>query len=118
MPKYRIQQKQGKRTLVTHGEFKSVTACLTHFNTISTMKVTEILKVEYEDETTPPIDDYVYQSLFKGIITDSSNRQSKQVIFHNIKLTQSENDIYNSCIAHMEINNHSVDGGMCTLFKK
>ncbi|MCX6051298.1 MAG: hypothetical protein NTZ60_02185 [Campylobacterales bacterium] len=118
MPKYRIQLKQGKRTLVEHGEYKSVTAVLAHFQTISTMKVTEILKVEYEDLTLPPIDDYNYYSLFKGIIKNSNSRMSKQVIFHNIKLTKNETDIYNSCMLNMEINNLMVDSCMCSLFKK
>ena len=117
MSKYKIQLKQGKRTLVAHGEFKSVQHALNHYNTISTMKVSEILKVEYEDSTTPPIDDFNYQSLFKGFIKNNTSRKTKQVIFHNIKNTKNENDIYISCTANMEIDSLNVDSVTATLFK-
>ena len=117
MAKYKIQLKQGKRTVTAHGEFKSESHALAHYNLISTMKVTEISKIVYEDETTPPIDDYNYRSLFKGIIKNNSSRQSKQVIFHNIKMNKNENDIYNSCIANMDINTLNVDSVISSLFK-
>ena len=48
MPKYRIQLKRGKRTIVENQEFKSVSHALDFYQQLSTMKVTEILKVEYE----------------------------------------------------------------------
>jgi hypothetical protein len=118
MPKYKIQLKQGKRTLVAHGEFKSVASCLAHYQNISTMQVCEILKIEYEDESTPPIDDYNYKSLFKGIIKNEDTRMSKQVIFHNIKMTKDEKDIYNSCVSNMEVNGMKVDSVISSLFKK
>lgn len=118
MPKYKIQLKQGKVTRVAHGEFKNISACLAHYNTISTMKVTEILRVEYEDTSTPPVDDYNYRSLFKGYINNSDTRKSKQVIFHNLKLSVGENDVYNSCISNMEIEGSSVDSVACALFKR
>lgn len=117
MPKYKIQLKQGKRTLVDYGEFKSVNHALAHYNLISTMKVSEILKVEYEDLKTPPIDDYNYRSLFKGMIKNNTSRKVKQVIFHNIKMGKSENDIYNSCITNMEIDSLAVDSVTASLFK-
>jgi len=118
MPKYKIQLKQGKRTIVSHGEFKSVQFALDHYNAISTMKVSEILKIEYEDLTTPPIDDFSYRSQFKGIIKNEDKRISKQVIFNNIKLSINESDIYRSCLNNMEIENSKVDGISCVLFKK
>jgi len=118
MPKYKIQLKQGKRTIVAHGEFKNVQAVLTHYNRISTMKVSEISKLEYEDATVPPVDDFNYRSQFKGIIKNDDNRISKQVIFNNIKLNINEQDIYDSCISNMEINNHMINSMSCILFKK
>lgn len=117
MPKYKIQLKQGKRTLVAHGEFKSVNAILDLYNNISTMKVTEILKIEYEDTTRPPIDDFNYYSQFKGIIKNKANRKSKQVIFNNIKLGTDEDKIFNSVISNMEIDGSTVDSCFCSLFK-
>lgn len=117
MPKYKIQLKQGKNTKVAHGEFKSVSSVLTHYETISTMKVTEILKVEYEDNKIPPIDDYQYSTLYKAYIKNEDSRKSKQVIFHNIKPTVSEADISASIKANMEIDSLKVDGVLCSLFK-
>ncbi len=117
MPKYKIQLKQGKRTIVAHGEFKNVSAVLAHYNRISTMKVSEILRVEYEDTTTPPVDDFNYRSLFKGIVKNKDLRKSKQVIFNNIKMSINENDIYNSCMLNMEIDGAKIDSGLATLFK-
>lgn len=118
MPKYKIQLKQGSVTRTAHGEFKNVQAVLSHYNSISTMKVTEVLRIEFEDTTQPPIDDFNYRSIFKGFINNNDTRKSKQVLFHNIKMSVNENDIYNSCVANMEIDNFKVDAVSSTLFKK
>lgn len=118
MPRYRIQLKQGKRTLVEYGEFKSLSSLLAHYETISTMKVTEVLKIEYENDSSIPADDFAYHSIFKAMIKNENARISQQVIFHNIKLNKSEVDIYNSIKANMEIDNLTVDSIYCTLFKK
>jgi len=119
MPRYRIQLKQGKRTIVEHGEFKSLSAVLAHYELISTMKVTEVLKIEYENDTSSiPNDDFLYNSLFKGILKNEQNRISQQVIFHNIKLNKSERDIYDSIKMNMEIDGFHVDSIYCSLFKR
>ncbi len=119
MPKYRIQLKQGKRTIVEHGEFKSVTHALDFYNTLSTMKVTEILKIEYEaPEAIIPVDDMVYNSLFKGFIKNEETKTSRQIVVHNVKLTKSENDIYAKVKECMDIGSMSVDSIYCSLFKR
>lgn len=119
MPKYRIQLKQGKRTIVEHGEFKSVTHALDFYSTLSTMKVTEILKIEYESgDDNIPIDDMAYKSLFKGFIKNYETSISKQVLIHNIKLTKNDNDVYLKIRECMEINSLNVDSIYCSLFKK
>lgn len=118
MPKYKIQLKQGKRTIVAHGEFKSVAHCKAHYEAISTMKVTEILKIEYEyTGDVIPQDDFQYRSLYKGYIKNEGVRKSKQVIFNNIKLSVNENDIKNSCVQNMEIDGVSVESLTSSLFK-
>jgi len=117
MPKYKVQLKQGKRTIVSHIEAKSVDDVLQFYNAVSTMRVSEILKVEYSNNSIPPVDDYIYQSLFKGIIKNEELRISKQIILHNIKNSVSENDIYNACQTHLEIRGSKVDAVSCTLFK-
>ncbi len=118
MPKYRIQLKQGKRTIVEHGEFKSVTHALDFYNTLSTMRVTEILRVEYEaPDLLIPIDDMNYKSLFKGFVKNEDSRVSKQIILHNIKLSKDENDIYQKIKDCVEIGGLNVDSIYCSLFK-
>lgn len=118
MPKYRIQLKQGKRTIVEHGEFKSVTHALDFYNTLSTMKVTEISKLEYEasDENIPS-DDFVYQSLFKAFIKNDETKLSRQVLLHNIKVSKSSDDIFLKIKECMDINSLNVDSIYCSLFK-
>lgn len=118
MPKYRIQLKQGKRTIVENQEFKSVSHALDFYNNISTMKVTEVLKIEYEDEVTSiPLDDFNYKSLFKGIIKNDTSKCSKQIILHNIKNTKSDLDVFEAIRANMEIGSLSVHNIYCSLFK-
>ena len=117
MPKYRVQLKQGKRTVVEHIEGKSVNAVLNLYNTLTTMKVTEILKIEYQDLSTPPIDDYNYQSLFKGFIRNKDSRKMKQIILHNLKPSVNESDIYSACISNLDIDGLSVDSVTLSLFK-
>lgn len=117
MPKYKIQLKQGKRTLVAHGEFSSVSSCLAHYQAISTMQVCEILRIEYEDHTTPPPDDYAYRSLFKGYIKNKDSRKIKQVIFHNIKPHLGSDSIASACKANMRIDGLVVDEVISSLIK-
>lgn len=119
MPKYKIQLKQGSRTIVEHGEFKSVSHALDFYTTLSTMKVTEILRIEYEAPTAIiPIDDMVYYSLFKGFIKNDAINTTRQIILHNIKLTKSENDIYLKVKECMDIATLNIDSIYCSLFKK
>ena len=119
MPKYRIQLKQGKRTIVEHGEFKSVASALDFYQSLSTMKVTEILRIEYEaTDDIIPIDDMNYNSLFKGFVKNDSSKASRQVILHNIKLTKSSDDVFLKIKECMDIGGLNVDSVYCSLFKK
>ena len=118
MPKYRVQLKQGSKTIVEHIEAKSVSAVLAFFDEITTMNVTEILRVEYENTSAfIPIDDFNYYSLFKGYL-HTSNRQSKQIILHNVKLNKSEKDIALACQTLLEVNEVSVKSIISALFKR
>lgn len=118
MPNYKVQLKQGKRTIVAYGEFKNVQAVKNHYNTISTMKVSEISKVEYEDKATPPIDDYNYMSQFKAFIKNEDTRKSKQVVFNNLKNTLSDSQLYESIKLNMEIGGLKVDSIVTVLYKE
>lgn len=117
MPLYRVQLKQGRRTITNHIEAKSVASCLAFFNEITTMQVSEILKVEYTDETLPSIDDFNYFSIFKGILKNNT-KMSKQIVINNVKLSKNENDIALACKTHLEVGTASIDSLVSTLFKK
>lgn len=111
-----MQLKQGSRTIVNHIEAKSVGAVLTFYESISTMKVTEILKIEYENDTMPPVDDMLYHPLFKGIMK-TDTRMAKQIIINNVKLSKNEKEIAQLCIQNLEIEGQNIDSLYSALFK-
>lgn len=117
MPKYRVQLKQGKRTITEYIEAKNLQALLNFYNTISTMQVSEVLKVEYEDKSNPPLDDFNYYSIVK-VFARNSNRQMRQFIFHNVKPSISETDLINAIKTNLEINGFSVDSTVINLWKR
>lgn len=117
MPIYRVQLKQGRRTITNQVEAKSVASCLAFFNEITTMKVSEILEVRYTDDTHSPIDDFNYFSIFKGFIKNSVG-MARQVIINNVKLSKNETDIALACKTHLDVGGVSVDSITCGLFKK
>ncbi len=118
MPKYRVQIKQGSKTMVQHIEASSVDAVLALYQALSTAKVTEILKVEFEDTTTPPPDDMQYYSVFKGIVRDSSTHKSRQVIINNVKLSKSTDAISTVLKEYLELDGRRIDGVVSTLLKR
>jgi len=117
MSLYRVQLKQGSRTIVNHIEAKSVQDVLNFFNKVSTMQVSEILEVKYQDKTQPPVDDFNYKKLFKGFIRNEDAGISKQIVLQNIKQSVNEKEIYEACKNYLEINSHKVTGVYCSLFK-
>lgn len=117
MPKYRVQLKQGSRTITEHIEAKSLQSVLDFFSLLSTAKVTEVLKIEYENNTNPPIDDMLYFPFAKVIIGNLSAKTSKQVMFHNIKPSKNTADIIQACKTHLDINGLSVDNCYTALIK-
>lgn len=116
MPQYRVQLKQGRRTITTHIEAKSVNDVVQFFEELTTMQVSEVLEVKYQNNSNPPIDDFNYFSLFKGVVKNSS-RMSKQIVINNLKLSKNENDVYTSCKQHLEIGGQNVEAVQCSLFK-
>ncbi len=117
MPFYRVQLKQGSRTIVNHIEAKSVDAVLAFFNELTTMQVSQILEVKYEDNSNPPIDDFNYKPLYKAFIRNESSHISKQIILHNIKPSKHEADILRAAKQYLEINGLKVDSVVTSLFK-
>ncbi|MDT8338741.1 MAG: hypothetical protein RQ763_06055 [Sulfurimonas sp.] len=120
MPQYKVQLKQGQRTIVNHIEAKSLQSVIDFYSQVSTMKLTEILKVEYQADGIIPSDDFQYTKLFKGLLkheTDTS-RVSRQLILHNIKNTINETELFALIKTHLEVNGQSVTGVYAGLFKK
>jgi hypothetical protein len=117
MAVFRVQLKQGSRTIVEHIEAKNYQNVLNFYNSVSTMKVSEILEVKYSDKTIPPIDDFNYKKLYKGFIRNNDTHISRQVIIHNIKKSISENDISNYIKQYLSIDNKKIDSVLVSLFK-
>ena len=117
MPKYRVQLKQGSRTIVNQLEAKNVQAVLSLYNTISTMQVSEILEIKYSDETLPPVDDMAYYPFAKFMCRNEASRKTHQVLLHNIKLTKNSEDIDLMIKQCLEIDTLIVDSTYCGLFK-
>lgn len=120
MPRYKVQLKQGSRTIVEHIECSNIANVLAFYQSVTTMKVTEILRVEYElsDGTLIPPDDFQYRSIYKALVKDTATNKSRQIILHNIKLTVSEVDIVPIIKQYIDIDGASVDSIYCSLFKK
>ena len=117
MPKYRVQLKQGSKTFVEHIEAKSLQAVLDFFALISTAKVTEVLKVEYEDTTKQPVDDMNYYPVCKLMLSNSANHVSRQVVVHNVKLTKNLTDVINASKQYLEVSGFPVTSSYSSLLK-
>lgn len=117
MPMYRVQLKQGSRTIVNHLEADSWEDIKAFYEAVSTMKVSEILEVKYSDDTQPPVDDFNYRKLFKGVIRNEEQRISKQIILHNIKKTVTLKELYQYIKKYLKINSFKVDSVLTQLFR-
>ena len=119
---YRVQLKQGKRTIVETVEASNVSNIVSFYEAVSTMKLTEVLKVEYlASDNIIPADDFNYTSLFKcfvGHIDDAGSKVTRQLILHNIKNTVSETELYSKIKQYLEVNSLSVNSINGALFKK
>lgn len=115
---FRVQLKQGSRTIVNHLEADTWEDILAFYNSVSTMKVSEILEVRYSNDSQPPVDDFNYKRLFKGIIRNEENHKSKQIILHNIKMSINSKDLAGYIKQYLRIAGSRVDGVLTTLFKK
>lgn len=120
MPNYKVQLKQGSRTIVEYIEATSVASVLEFYNQVTTMKVTEVLRVEYEvpeDSIIPP-DDFQYRKIYKALIKDTASNKSRQIILHNIKLTKTEVDLAAIIKTIVKIEGAGVDSVYCSLMKR
>ena len=115
MPMYRVQLKQGSRTIVNHIEAGSWEDVLNFYNLVSTMKVSEILEVKYSDSSQPPIDDFKYKRLFKGIVRNEEGHISRQIILHNLKNSIDVNNLPGYIKQYLQVGGKKIDGVFCFL---
>jgi len=105
---YRVQLKQGSKTVVTDVECKDTNSVLNLFK-LSTMEVTEICEVVYQSKYSKVVDDFKYANYCKFIAYNKSSNKSRQYFIRNIKLSFTKDDIINSAIANLEIDGLKVD---------
>jgi len=119
MPYYKVQLKQGQRTIVEHIEAKDTSSILAFFEEISTMKVSEILRIEYQmpESSTIPIDDFLYTKLYKSFIKNTDTNISRQIVVHNIKKSKNEKDVANAIRTFLEVGGLRIDSVFTSLMK-
>lgn len=116
MPLYKITQQQGNRVITSQLEAKSLADLQTFLKSVSTAKIKYIYEVHFEDdETTPPIDDFIYYKQYKAFCKNG-NRRSKQVLLHNVKKTMTESKLSNLIKTHLEVGGMKIDEVSCSLF--
>lgn len=118
MPFYRVQLKQGRRTIVNRVQAKSVANVKSFFESVSTMKITEILEIKYQaSDTSVPVDDFNYYSISKMFIKNSDKNVTFQVVVNNVKKSMNEEKLYNACKKYLTVADAKVDSITTSLFK-
>ena len=116
MPRYKVQLKQGSRTIVNQIEAKSVESVVTFFETLTTMIVTEVLELKYQKDVRPPVDDFNYYKQFKAFIKNN-DKQMVQVYLSNFKKNKNENDFESLAKEHLEISSRPVSSVVAVSLK-
>lgn len=112
MPRFRVQLKQGSRTIINRIEAKNQAAVLDFFNSLTSMKVSEIIGESggyYKDDTLPPSDDFNYFPFAKFYVRNESSSKSYQVVLHNMKISKNMDDVALKAKEFLEIQSLNVD---------
>jgi glutathione peroxidase-family protein len=118
MPVFQVKLAQGKRSLNEEVEAKSLESLLSFYETCTTMKVMEVRKIVFvAPSDVRPIDDNNYNSLFKTFAKNDTTGISRQFIFHNLKKTKNENEIFAMMKECFEVNGAHIDTIYSSLFK-
>lgn len=116
MPVYKVNQKQGNRTITSIIEAKSVSNLKAFFEAVSTAKITAIYEVHYEyNGNNFPIDDFNYFKQYKAF-ADNKNRVTKQILLHNVKKSIDEDKLRALIKTHLEVGGMQIDSLNCRLF--
>lgn len=118
MPIFRVKLSQGARSIVENTEAKSLQHLLDFYSYITTMEVREVLRLEYTNPSDAiPIDDFNYHPLFKVMAKSDTLRRSRQFIFHNIKPTRSDEEIFQKMVECLEVSGSHIDSCFSPLRK-
>lgn len=119
MSKFQVQLKQGRDVKTVTVQAKTFNSVLSFFEAISTMKVFEIRKIEYNAPSDSiPVDDFNYYPVVKTIAHVDDSNENYQMIFNNVKKTINEQELFRLMKEHLEIDGLDIDSIMCTLFKE
>jgi|GEM_PF-395181 len=118
MPKFVVQLKQGRDVKSVEVEASNYSNVLQFFETVTTMKVSEIREVVYINPSTIiPLDDFNYFPTFKTILQHESPRVARPLLLNNIKLTLDEREIFSLMKQLLKVDGLSVDSITATVFK-
>lgn len=118
MPLFQVKLAQGKRSLNEEVEAKNLASLLAFYDEATTMKVMEVRQIVYFASTdTRPVDDMQYNSLFKTFASNGEG-SSRQFLFHNLKLTKDENELFAMMKNTFEIAGLPIESIYCPLFKR
>lgn len=118
MPLFQVKLAQGKRSLNEEIEAKNLASLLEFYDYCTTMKIMEVRQIVFiAPSELRPVDDMNYNSLFKTFAKNSLG-VSRQFIFHNLKKTRSDQEIFSMMKQCLEVNNSAIDSIYCSLFKE
>lgn len=118
MPVFRVKLSQGGRSIVENTEAKSLQHLLDFYSYITTMEVREVLRLEYTNPSeTIPVDDFNYDPLLKIMAKNDASRRSRQFIFHNIKKTRSDEEVFLKMSECLEVSGGHIDSCFAPLRK-
>jgi hypothetical protein len=115
--KFKVALKQGQKTWIEYIEAPSLEAVLSFYNQVSTAKVIRVEQIVYTSEGNPPLDDGRYYSLVKVIARNGAG-QSKQFIFHNVRLFLNQRDLSSLIRRYLKVAGQPVEGVLTVLWKK
>lgn len=117
MANFQVQLKQGATVKSVNVEADNYENVLLFFQSVTTMKVTEIKKVEYQMDGLIPSDDMQYYPVVKTIGRNDDQNIAKQFLLNNIKLTINENELFAFMKQYLTIDGFKIDSVLSTVFK-
>lgn len=115
---YRVQLKLGSRTITEYVEASNVSQVLSFYQTVSVAQVSQICKIEYEDNTRQPNDNMDYFSKVKVIARNNDQGIARQYIFSYLKPTLKESELYNAMVANLSVGGFTIKSLVSALWTR